>query len=93
MSVADRLTRCCDSFQRASSALYFDSLDAQREACEAYILSQAGEGWKLDRTRYDDGGYSGGTLDRPGLTRLLEDIDAGKIDTVLKRGNYASTGT
>src|SRR5210317_2579331 len=61
----------------------FNSLDAQREACEAYIQSQAGEGWELVRARYDDGGYSGGTLDRPGLTRLLEDIDAGKIDTVV----------
>jgi DNA invertase Pin-like site-specific DNA recombinase len=61
----------------------FNSLDAQRDACEAYIQSQVGEGWKLVRTRYDDGGYSGGTLDRSGLTRLLEDIDAGKIDTVV----------
>ena len=68
----------------------FNSLDAQREACEAYIQSQAGEGWKLVRTRYDDGGYSGGTLDRPGLIRLLEDIDAGKIDTVVVGRRYVA---
>jgi DNA invertase Pin-like site-specific DNA recombinase len=61
----------------------FNSLDAQREACEAYIRSQAGEGWRLVRTHYDDGGYSGGTLDRPALEQLLADIDAKKIDTVV----------
>lgn len=97
MATAELRRRRCATYTRKSSEegleQDFNSLDAQREACEAYILSQAGEGWKLDRTRYDDGGYSGGTLDRPGLTRLLEDIDAGKIDTVPKRGNYASTGT
>ncbi len=61
----------------------FNSLDAQREACEAYIPSQAGEGWRLVKTRYDDGAYSGGTMDRPALRRLLADIDAGKVDTVV----------
>ncbi|GBF25454.1 DNA-invertase hin [bacterium MnTg02] len=61
----------------------FNSLDAQREACEAYIASQAGEGWHLIRTRYDDGAYSGGTMDRPALRRLLADIQAGKVDTVV----------
>jgi site-specific DNA recombinase len=61
----------------------FNSLDAQREACEAYIRSQAGEGWRLVRTHYDDGGYSGGTLVRPALEQLLADIDAKKIDTVV----------
>ena len=61
----------------------FNSLDAQREACEAYIRSQAGEGWRLVRKRYDDGGYSGGTLDRPAVAQLLADIDARKIDTVV----------
>jgi site-specific DNA recombinase len=87
MATAELRRRRCATYTRKSSEegleQDFNSLDAQREACEAYILSQAGEGWKLDRTRYDDGGYSGGTLDRPGLTRLLEDIDAGKIDTVV----------
>ena len=61
----------------------FNSLDAQREACEAYIASQAGLGWKLIRTRYDDGGVSGGTMDRPALQQLLDDIKSAKIDVVV----------
>jgi len=61
----------------------FNSLDAQREACEAYIASQAGEGWRLIKTGYDDGAYSGGTMERPALRRLLADIDAAKVDTVV----------
>ena len=61
----------------------FNSLDAQREACEAYIASQAGLGWKLIRTRYDDGGVSGGTMDRPALQQLLADIQSAKIDVVV----------
>ena len=61
----------------------FNSLDAQREACTAYVASQKGEGWRLLPDRYDDGGISGATLERPGLQRLLADIDAGKIDRVI----------
>ncbi|WP_309661757.1 recombinase family protein [Sphingomonas sp.] len=61
----------------------FNSLDAQFEACAAYIKSQASEGWLLGKERYDDGGISGGTLARPGLNRLLEDIAAGRIDIVV----------
>src|SRR5580698_11288993 len=61
----------------------FNSLDAQREACEAYILSQRHEGWHAVSTRYDDGGFSGGNMERPGLKRLLEDIAAKKVDTVV----------
>src|SRR5260370_14889095 len=61
----------------------FNSLDAQREACEAYIVSQRAEGWLLVEDRYDDGGVSGGTLERPALKRLLADVKAGKIDVVL----------
>lgn len=61
----------------------FNSLDAQREACEAFIRSQSGEGWKLITTRYDDGGFSGGSMERPALTRLLSDIDERRIDTVV----------
>ena len=61
----------------------FNSLDAQFEACAAYIKSQASEGWKPVRDRYDDGGISGGTLERPGLQRLLADITAGYIDIVV----------
>ncbi|MCH7778311.1 MAG: recombinase family protein [Gemmatimonadetes bacterium] len=61
----------------------FNSLDAQREACEAYIKSQAHEGWKLLPQCYDDGGLSGGTLDRPALQRLLTDIEAGLVDVIV----------
>ncbi len=61
----------------------FNSLHAQREACAAYILSQASEGWSLLDDEYDDGGLSGGTLERPALQRLLVDIEAGKIDIVV----------
>jgi site-specific DNA recombinase len=61
----------------------FNSLDAQREAAEAYILSQKAEGWSVLSDRYDDGGYSGGSMERPALDRLLRDIDAGKIDCVV----------
>ncbi|MDP9421363.1 MAG: recombinase family protein [Pseudomonadota bacterium] len=61
----------------------FNSLDAQREACEAYIRSQAGEGWKVLAAKYDDGGYSGGNLDRPGMQQLLGDIEVGKVDVIV----------
>jgi len=61
----------------------FNSLDAQREACEAYILSQRHEGWRVVSTRYDDGGFSGGNMERPGLKKLLEDIAAKRVDTVV----------
>jgi site-specific DNA recombinase len=55
----------------------------QRESCEAYIGSQKAEGWVLVPDRYDDGGVSGGTLDRPALKRLLADVESGRIDIVL----------
>ncbi|MBZ0218698.1 MAG: recombinase family protein [Fimbriimonadaceae bacterium] len=61
----------------------FNSLDAQREACEAYIASQASLGWKTVSTRYDDGGISGGTMDRPALQQLLHDIKKGHVDVVV----------
>src|SRR5437588_5913482 len=61
----------------------FNSLHAQREACEAYITSQKHEGWHALSAKYDDGGFSGGNMDRPGLMKLLGDIAAGKIDTVV----------
>jgi site-specific DNA recombinase len=61
----------------------FNSLDAQREACEAYVKSQAGEGWKTLPTAYDDGGVSGGTMDRPSLKRLLADVERGAIDVIV----------
>jgi site-specific DNA recombinase len=61
----------------------FNSLDAQREAAEAFVRSQAGEGWACLPDRYDDGGYTGGNTDRPGLQRLLADVGAGKVDCVV----------
>jgi site-specific DNA recombinase len=61
----------------------FNSLDAQRDACEAYIASQKAEGWLLVRDRYDDGGISGATLERPALQRLLADIEAHRVDVVV----------
>ena len=61
----------------------FNSLDAQREACEAYIKSQASQGWRLLPQQYNDPAYSGGNLDRPALKKLLADITAGKVDVVV----------
>jgi site-specific DNA recombinase len=61
----------------------FNSLDAQREACEAYILSQKHEGWELVPTTYDDGGFSGGNMERPGLRSLLADVDAASVDVIV----------
>ncbi len=63
--------------------LEFNSLDAQREACEAYIKSQAHEGWRLVPGRYDDGAFSGASLDRPALQDLLTEVDSGKIDIIV----------
>src|SRR3546814_15907686 len=61
----------------------FNSLDAQREACAAYVMSQRHEGWSLLPDIYDDGGFSGGTMDRPGLRQLLADVAAGKVNVIV----------
>ena len=61
----------------------FNSLDAQYDASQAYIRSQAHAGWTLARSKYDDGGFSGGDTDRPALQRLLEDVRGGKIDVIV----------
>ena len=61
----------------------FNSLDAQREACEAYIKSQAHEGWKPVKAAYDDGGFSGGSLERPAVKRLMADVKQGLVDIVV----------
>ena len=61
----------------------FNSLDAQREACCAYIMSQAHEGWELVPEHYDDGGWSGGTMERPALRQLLGDVTSGKVDVIV----------
>ena len=81
------LKRRCAVYTRKSSEegleQAFNSLDAQREACEAYVASQKAEGWVLVRDCYDDGGVSGGTLDRPALQRLLADIEDGLVDVIV----------
>jgi site-specific DNA recombinase len=61
----------------------FNSLDAQRDACENFIASQKSEGWVLSRERYDDGGFSGGNMDRPGLKKLLDDVRSGIVDIIV----------
>ena len=77
----------CAVYTRKSSEegleMEFNSLDAQRESCEAYITSQKPEGWLALPEHYDDGGFSGGTLERPALRRLLADIEAGRVDVVV----------
>ena len=83
---ATRKLRCAVYTRKSSEEgleQEFNSLDAQREACEAYIASQRSEGWALVRDHYDDGGISGGTLERPALQRLLSDIEDGLVDVVV----------
>src|ERR1700693_587494 len=85
--MTDTPIRRCAIYTRKSSEegleQDYNSLHAQREACEAFIRSQAGEGWRLIKTAYDDGGFSGGGMERPGLQQLLADIRAGLVDTVV----------
>ena len=87
MSRDQRTATHCAIYTRKSSEegleQSFNSLDAQREACEAFIASQRHEGWRAMPTRYDDGGYSGGTIERPALKRLLNDIAANKINVIV----------
>jgi DNA invertase Pin-like site-specific DNA recombinase len=81
-----RKVRCaiyCRKSSEEGLEMAFNSLDAQREACAAYLDSQRHEGWLALDDRYDDGGYSGGTLERPALQRLIRDIEAGRVDTVV----------
>ena len=86
MTKPERNVLRCAIYTRKSTEhnldLEFNSLDAQREACEAYIKSQAHEGWRLIAGRYDDGAFSGASLQRPALQQLLGEIRAGKIDVV-----------
>jgi site-specific DNA recombinase len=87
MKPSERKVFRCAIYTRKSTEhnldLEFNSLDAQREACEAYIKSQAHEGWRLVADHYDDGGISGASLERPALQALLADVRAGKINTVV----------
>jgi hypothetical protein len=84
---ARAVIRRCAVYTRKSSEegleQDFNSLHAQREACEAFIRSQRAEGWRLIETAYDDGGLSGGTLERPALQHLLADITQRRVDTVV----------
>jgi len=85
-SKAVRKLRCAVYTRKSSEEgleQEFNSLHAQREACESYIASQRSEGWVLVRDQYDDGGISGGTLDRPSLRRLIDDIEDGLVDVVV----------
>jgi DNA invertase Pin-like site-specific DNA recombinase len=86
MAATVRKLRCAVYTRKSSEEgldMEFNSLDAQREACEAFIASQRAEGWVLVRERYDDGGISGGTLERPALKRLVADIQEGLVDVVV----------
>ena len=86
MPATVRKLRCAVYTRKSSEEgldMEFNSLDAQREACEAFIASQRAEGWVLVRDRYDDGGISGGTLERPALKRLVADIQEGLVDVVV----------
>lgn len=86
MNETKRTIRCAIYTRKSSEEgleQEFNSLDAQYEACSAYIVSQKSEGWKRTPVRYDDGGISGGTLERPALRRLLADIEAGRVDMVV----------
>ena len=87
MDRAQRKQLRCTIYTRKSTEhnldLEFNSLDAQREACEAYIKSQAHEGWRLVPTRYDDGAFSGASLNRPALQKLLADLQAGTVDIIV----------
>jgi DNA invertase Pin-like site-specific DNA recombinase len=87
MSTLQKRSIRCAVYTRKSSEegleQSFNSLDARREACQAYILSQRQEGWRAINAAYDDGGFSGGLMERPGLKRLMGDIEARKVDTVV----------
>jgi site-specific DNA recombinase len=87
MSTDSKAVMRCAIYTRKSSEegleQSFNSLDAQREAGEAFILSQRHEGWRVSPTRYDDGGFSGGSMDRPALKRLLEDVKANKVNVIV----------
>jgi DNA invertase Pin-like site-specific DNA recombinase len=85
-SKSGKIFRCAIYTRKSTEhglELEFNSLDAQREACESYIKSQSSEGWRAVTKRYDDPAYSGGNIDRPAVQRLLRDIEAGQIDVVV----------
>ncbi len=84
--VAPKAQRCAIYTRKSTEHnldLAFNSLDAQREACEAYVKSQAHEGWRLVPDHFDDGAFSGASLDRPALQDLLEEVRAQKVDIII----------
>ena len=87
MTRSDRAPKRCAIYTRKSSEegleQNFNSLHAQRQACEAFVKSQAGEGWRLVKTGYDDGGFSGATMERPALKALLAQVEEKRIDVVV----------
>lgn len=86
MTRPDKVLRCAIYTRKSTEEGLeqdFNSLDAQRDACAAYIQSQSQEGWKQSKNHYDDGGFSGGNMERPALQQLLADVEAGEIDVVV----------
>jgi site-specific DNA recombinase len=86
VAVTSKRSRCAIYTRKSSEEgleQEFNSLDAQRDACEAYVASQKPEGWVAIRERYDDGGFTGGTLDRPALKQLIADVEAGLVDVIV----------
>ncbi len=86
MTDIKRRVRCAVYTRKSTEEgldMEFNSLDAQREAGEAYVLSQRNEGWTLVSDYYDDGGFSGGSMERPALKRLMKDMEAGLIDVIV----------
>ena len=83
----DKASKRCAVYTRKSSEegleQDYNTLDAQREACQAFIKSQAGEGWRPIKASYDDGGFSGGSIERPALQRLLGNIGEGLVEVVV----------
>ena len=86
MSAIVRKMRCAIYTRKSTEEgldMDYNSLDAQRDACQAYIASQKSEGWVALHDNYDDGGFSGGTLNRPGVQRLLDDVREGLVDVIV----------
>src|ERR1700726_3917224 len=84
--MTDKRVRCAIYTRKSSEEgleQSFNSLEAQREACGAFILSQKHEGWSVLANHYDDGGLSGGTMERPALKELLNDVQSEKVDTIV----------
>ena len=94
MSPEPRALRCAIYTRKSSEEgleQSFNSLDAQREACESFVKSQRHEGWQMLPAHYDDGGYSGGTMDRPGLQKLAREFETKSLPRKRKACGWAAT--